>query len=156
MGQCKDEMKKVLTISNQRSTKSQNHRMAEAPQWDHLVQHPCSSRVIPDSTAQDSTQTALKYLQRAGGVVHKITSEIHLLPSFLNIKEQEQPKTCIFFASKPPGVCPAGRTEIPQVQNDNSQPKILNVRIFFDSFTPSNGHESTKLIHLCSVNHNRN
>lgn len=74
--------------------------MAEAPQWGHLVQHPCSGRAIPENMAQDSTETVLTYLQWASGAVHKIISEVHLLPFLLNIKVQEQPKTCTPFAIK--------------------------------------------------------
>lgn len=135
-GQCKDKLKKAQTIFQTKGvTRSQNHRMAEIPQRGHLVQDP----KIPAHPWQHGTRfySDCSYISP---VSWWCCSQDHFRNTFATIPPEHQSAGT---AQNMHFLCNKVYWDPLKCKNYNSQPKILSVRIFFDSFTPSNGHKST-------------
>lgn len=133
---------------------SKNHRMAEAPQWGHLLQHRCSSRIIPNRMAQDSTQTALKYLQWAGAVAHKIISENTFATLLLDHQSAGTAKNVHFLCNRAPSSLSSWMHWVASKCKMTIHSQRYTLWEY--SLTASPPVMDTKLIPLCSVNHNRN
>ena len=109
---------------------------------------------------KDGKKKAVTVFQTKGSQQCPLCPQHHFRNTFATILLEHQTagtsQNMHFFATTFPRVCPGGCKEIPQVWKDNSHPRILSMRIFFNSFIPSNARRSTKLNHLYSANRNRN